>query len=90
MPTRNVNLTAEQDAFIEEAVKDGKYQNASEAMRDAVRGLQRRWRLDEVRLEALRGQLQAGADALDRGAFTEVADADLDAFLDELSAPPAP
>jgi antitoxin ParD1/3/4 len=90
LPTRNVNLTAEQDAFIEEAVKDGKYQNASEAMRDAVRGLQRRWRLDEVRLEALRGQLQAGADALDRGAFTEVADADLDAFLDELSAPPAP
>jgi antitoxin ParD1/3/4 len=90
LPTRNVNLTAEQDAFIEEAVKGGKYQNASEAMRDAVRGLQRRWRLDDVRLEALRGQLQAGADALNRGAFTDIAEADLDAFLDELSAPPAP
>ena len=90
MPTRNINLTAEQDAFIEEAVKGGKYQNASEAMRDAVRSLQQRWRLDELRLEVLRGQLQAGVDALDRGAFTEIGEADLEAFLDELSAPPAP
>ena len=40
MPTRNVNLTDEQDAFVERMVKSGKYQNASEAMRDAVRGLQ--------------------------------------------------
>ena len=38
MPTRNVNLTDEQDAFVERMVKSGKYQNASEAMRDAVRG----------------------------------------------------
>jgi antitoxin ParD1/3/4 len=39
MPTRNVNLTAEQDAFVEDIVRAGKYQNASEAMRDALRGL---------------------------------------------------
>ena len=40
MPTRNIDLTAEQDAFVEEVVRAGKYQDASEAVRDAVRRLQ--------------------------------------------------
>ena len=31
MPTRNISLTAEQDAFVEKLVEAGKYQNASEA-----------------------------------------------------------
>jgi antitoxin ParD1/3/4 len=86
MPTRNVNLTAEQDAFIEEVVRAGRYQNASEAMRDAVRGLQQRLKTDELKLDLLRTQVKAGLDALDRGAFTEVDDADLDATLERLAA----
>jgi antitoxin ParD1/3/4 len=85
MPTRNINLTAEQDAFVEEIVRAGKYQNASEAIRDAVRGLQHRLEADDLQLQLLRTQLKAGLDALDRGAFTEVDDADLDAALDGLS-----
>jgi antitoxin ParD1/3/4 len=88
MPTRNVNLTAEQDAFVEEVVRAGKYQDASEAIRDAVRGLQHRLQTDDLQIELLRTQLKAGLDALDRGAFTEVDDADLDAALDELAATP--
>jgi antitoxin ParD1/3/4 len=84
MPTRNVNLTAEQDAFVEEVVRAGRYQNASEAMRDAVRGLQQRLKTDELKLDLLRTQVKAGLDALERGAFTEVDDADLDATLDSL------
>src|ERR1700682_4454121 len=36
MPTRNISLTAEQDAFIEKAVKTGEYQNGSEAVGDAL------------------------------------------------------
>jgi len=87
MPTRNVNLTVEQDAFVEEVVRAGKYQNASEAIRDAVRGLQQRLKRDELQLDLLRIQLQAGLDALDRGEFTELDDADLDAALDGLAAP---
>lgn len=86
MPTRNVNLTDEQDAFVEEMVKSGKYQNASEAMRDALRGLQQRWREDELKIMALRNQVNAGAAALERGDFTEVDDAGLDHVLDELTA----
>lgn len=84
MPTRNVNLTAEQDAFIEKLVKDGTYQNASEAVREAVRGLQMRLREDALRLELLRQQVGAGIAALERGDYTEIADTDLDDALDRL------
>ena len=85
MPTRNISLTPEQDAFIEKAVKSGEYQNASEAVRDALRALQQRRREDALRLKALRTQIKDGAAALDRGEFTEVADADLDRYLEGLT-----
>lgn len=85
MPTRNVNLTPDQDAFVERMVKAGKYQNASEAIRDALRGLQQRWKEDEMKLTLLRRQLKAGVEALDQGAFTEIDDADLDSTLDRLA-----
>ena len=87
MPTRNISLTPEQDAFIESVVEKGEYQNASEAVRDAIRALKQRRGEDALRLKALRAQVRAGVEALDRGAFAEVAEADLDAFLDGLTAP---
>jgi antitoxin ParD1/3/4 len=82
MPTRNVNFTAGQDAFVEDVVRAGRYQNASEAIRDAVRGLQQRLQADELKLELPRAQVRAGLNALEHGAFTEVDDAALDATLD--------
>ena len=85
MPTRNVNLTDDQNAFVEKMVKAGKYQNASEAMRDAVRALQQRWKEDELKLTVLRKQIGFGVDALKRGEYTEIDDADLDATLEKLS-----
>jgi antitoxin ParD1/3/4 len=86
MPTRNISLTREQDAFIEKTVKSGEYQNASEAVRDALRILQQRRREDALKLKALRLQIKAGVEALDRGDFTEIADVDLDRHLKELVA----
>jgi antitoxin ParD1/3/4 len=86
MPTRNTSLTPEQDAFIKEAVKSGEYQNASEAVRDALRVLQQRRREDALKLEALRRQIDAGIDALARGEFTEIDDTDLDTYFDVLAA----
>ena len=81
MPTRNISLTPEQDAFIDATVQSGEYQNASEAVRDALRALQQRRREDALKLEVLRRQIDAGVEALERGEFTEIADADLDAYL---------
>ena len=88
MPTRNISLTDEQDAFIERVVKGGEYQNASEAVRDALRVLQQRRREDALKLKALRAQVKAGVDALERGDFVEVDDADLDDYLEGLTTRP--
>jgi antitoxin ParD1/3/4 len=88
MPTRNVSLTTQQNAFVEKVVKSGEYRNASEAIGDALRVLQQRRREDALKLRALRMQIKAGADALERGDFTEVANADLDEFLEKLTSPP--
>lgn len=85
MPTRNISLTDEQDAFVEKVVRAGEYQNASEAVRDALRALQQRRREDALKLKALRAQIKAGVDALDRGEFVEVDDADLDRYLEGLA-----
>lgn len=86
MPTRNINLTAEQDAFVQEVVEAGEYQNASEAVRDALRVLQQRRREEALRLRVLRAQIKAGTDALDRGDFTEVDEDDLDGYFKRLTA----
>jgi antitoxin ParD1/3/4 len=88
VPTRNINLTPEQDAFIDEVLAAGEYGNASEAMRDAIRALQQRRALEALQLEKLRLSIKLGIAALDRGAYTEVDDADLDSYLDDLGATP--
>ena len=85
MPTRNISLTREQDAFVEDLVDSGDYQNASEAIRDALRVLQQRRREDKLKLQALRAQLKLGIDDLHHGAFDEVAEADLHLYLTSLT-----
>jgi antitoxin ParD1/3/4 len=89
MTTRNVSLTPEQDAFLDEVLKAGEYTDASEAVRDAIRALQQRRAEDALKLEKLRMSIKAGVAALDRGDYTEVDDADLDAYMDSLAAPTA-
>ena len=85
MPTRNISLTPEQDAFVESVVEAGEYQNASEAVRDALRALQQRRREDALKLKALRVQIKAGVDGLERGEFAEVDDVDLESYLESLA-----
>jgi antitoxin ParD1/3/4 len=87
MPTKSISLTPEQDAFVAKVVETGEYQNASEAIRDALRALQQRRKEDSLRLKALRAQIKDGVDALDRGDFVEVDDADLHGYLERLSTP---
>ncbi len=41
MPTRNVNLTPELDQFIASRLESGRYENASEVVRAALRILER-------------------------------------------------
>ena len=74
MPTRNVNLTDEQDRFVGEALAAGRYQNASELVREGLRLLERREQEDDARLERLRSAVGEGDAALARGEHEDVDD----------------
>jgi antitoxin ParD1/3/4 len=84
VPTRNISLTVKQDAFIEKAVKSGEYQNASEAVRDALRTLQQRKQEDALKLKTLRAMMKSSLEELDRGELTEVEDGELESYLQAL------
>ena len=60
MPTRNVNLTDELDRFVLKKVKSGRYENASEVVRAALRTLEREERQYEAKLAALRTAIDEG------------------------------
>jgi antitoxin ParD1/3/4 len=60
MPTRNVNLTPELDSFVLARVESGRFENASEVVRAALRTLEREERLYETKLEALRAAIDEG------------------------------
>ena len=46
MPTRNISLTDELDSYIEQSVRSGHYDNASEVVRAAIRALKQAERKD--------------------------------------------
>jgi antitoxin ParD1/3/4 len=60
MLTRNVNLTGELDRFVLKKVKSGRYENASEVVRAALRILEREEQMYETRLAALRSAIDEG------------------------------
>jgi antitoxin ParD1/3/4 len=60
MPTRNVNLTDELDRFVLAKVEAGRYENASEVVRAALRSLEREERQFEAKLAALRTAIDEG------------------------------
>jgi len=75
MATRNVVLTERQEVLIEALVKSGRYQNASEIMREGLRLVENREVEEARKLEALRDAADVGISALNRGEFKEFADA---------------
>jgi len=86
MPTRNVVLTKRQEKFIEDLVESGRYQNASEVLRDGLRLVEQRQADEASKLKALREAARIGVAALDRGDFKEFKSIeDLQAYLNELT-----
>ena len=84
MPTRNVVLTDHQARLIEALVQSGRYQNASEVLREGLRLVERRAEEDGARLEALRRAAETGWLDLDEGRQAEVADDGLAELVGEL------
>lgn len=86
MPTRNVFLTDRQDTLIETLVQSGRYQNASEVMREGLRLVEDR-EIEEIRkIEALRAAVELGEQAVARGEYKDFGDAQaMVDYLDNLA-----
>ncbi len=69
MPTRNVVLTEHQADLVERLVTSGRYQNASEVLRDGLRLVESREVEDKARLKALRAAARVGIEDIDAGRF---------------------
>jgi antitoxin ParD1/3/4 len=78
MPTRNVVLTDHQAALVDRLVQSGRYQNASEVLRDGLRMIENQEAEDRARLKALREAARTGLDDLQAGRFKTFND--LEAF----------
>jgi antitoxin ParD1/3/4 len=84
MPTRNVVLTEHQERLIENLVESGRYQNASEILREGLRLVEQREAEDRAKLKVLRKAARVGFRALDRGEFKEFDNVEyLQAYLHE-------
>lgn len=69
MPTRNVVLTDHQAMFVEQLVSSGRYQNASEVLREGLRMVERRETEDSARLAALQDAVRIGITDIEDGRF---------------------
>ena len=67
MPTRNINLTEYFDQFVERQVSSGRYSNASEIVREALRLLEEQEQERAAKLKALRRAAKQGFDEIDQG-----------------------
>lgn len=70
MPTRNVVLTDHQAKLVEQLVESGRYQNASEVLRDGLRLVEQRETDHATKLQALRDAVQLGVDSIEAGRYT--------------------
>lgn len=77
----NVSLTPELDQFVQERVATGRYQTASEVVREGLRLLEHQERERETALAGLRNKLNRGAAQADRGEFVSA-----DSVLQKISA----
>lgn len=82
----NVSLTPQLEALVDEKVRSGRYVSASEVVREALRLLDQRDRLDAEQMRQLRDDVRRGLDQIDAGKGTRVKAGDLPALADGIKA----
>lgn len=81
----NVSLTPELESMINNKVKSGLYNSASEVVREALRLLEEKDRIREMRREELRREVMRGVDQVQRGEYIELnSDEELREFGEEI------
>jgi antitoxin ParD1/3/4 len=69
MPTRNVVLSDQQDELVDRLVESGRYQNASEVLREGLRLVEEREIERKARLKALRAAARLGIADIEAGRY---------------------
>jgi antitoxin ParD1/3/4 len=69
VPTRNVVLTEHQARLLERLVASGRYQNASEVLREGLRLIETRDAEEKARIKVLREAAQVGVTDIEAGRF---------------------
>jgi antitoxin ParD1/3/4 len=88
MPTRNVVITDRQAKLVESLVESGRFQNASEVLREGLRLVEQQEEEKAARLAALKGAVAEGIAAIESGDYIEFSDArSLTAYLREQTDP---
>jgi antitoxin ParD1/3/4 len=82
----SVNLGEQLEAFITEAVKNGRYGSRSEVLREGIRLVQER----EGKWARFEAEIRKGIDSADRGELVDVDEAfdELDAYIDSMPGTP--
>jgi antitoxin ParD1/3/4 len=82
MPTRNVVLTDHHEELLERLVASGRYQNASEVLREGLRLVESKEAEDAAKLTALRAAAQEGIDDIEAGRYKDFESFDeMEAYL---------
>ena len=82
----NVSLTPELEKLVNEKVKSGLYNSASEVIRESLRLLQEQDLLKEIRRNELRREIMLGVEQIRNGEYIEVKASEMDAFAEKLIA----
>lgn len=67
----NISLTPELEQFVQKKVRSGRYLSASEVVREALRLLEERDLVQQMKLETLRQELRVGIEQIERGDVVE-------------------
>jgi len=84
MPTRNVVLTNHQHDLVDALVQSGRYQNASEVLREGLRLIEEREHLEEAKLKALKQAARKGWSDIASGRYDDVAGDKLEDLIGQL------
>lgn len=84
MPKCNVVLSEHQHALVESLVQGGRYQNASEVLRDGLRLIEERDRIEQAKLKSLKAAARQGWADVSAGRHADVEDAQLEDFVGQL------
>jgi antitoxin ParD1/3/4 len=81
MPTRNVVLTEHHERVISDLVASGRYQNASEVLREGLRLIEERDSRETAKLKLLQEAARVGFTDLEEGRFIELEEGSIESLI---------